>query len=415
MNAFTHKNGELYAENVPVSTLAKEFGTPLYIYSRGYLRNQFQSLTEAMAEVDPLICYSVKANSNVAVLKTLLEAGSGLDIVSGGELYRCLKAGADPHKIVFAGVGKTRDEIRYAIEEDILFFTVESESEAERISECAAELGKTARIAFRGNPDVDPQTHKYISTGKKENKFGMDLARLDAAYAKAAELPGIEIAGLHMHIGSQILNPAPFGEALERIRDFVTRMKEAHPTFRYLDIGGGLGIQYSPDEEALDPKKYAEIVVPALKDLGLKVLMEPGRSLVGNSGILVTEVLYIKENAFKTFVVVDAAMNDLLRPSLYQAYHHIEPVVETSETVFGDMVGPICESGDFIAADRELPLVKEGGLMAVRSAGAYAFAMASNYNTRGRPAEIMVDGDNYHVVRERETWDDILKGESAPA
>ncbi len=411
MTPFTYKTGALFAEDVSISSIVEEHGTPLYIYSQGHIQAQFQALTSAMSEVEHLICYSVKANSNRAVIQTLIAEGSGLDIVSGGELYRCLKAGADPQKIVFAGVGKTVSDIEYALRENILFFTVESEGEAARISECAERLGLTGRIAFRGNPDVDPKTHKYISTGKKENKFGMDLSRLEGAYATAARLPGIEIVGLHIHIGSQLLDPAPYAEALERISDFCLTLKDTYPTVAYLDIGGGLGIQYEPGEVPLDPVNYAAVVVPFLKKIGLKVLMEPGRSMVGNAGVLVTEVLYIKKNAFKTFVVVDAAMNDLMRPALYQAYHEVIGVEETTKTVFGDMVGPICESGDFIATDRDLPNVAEGGLVAVLSAGAYASSMASNYNTRGRAAEVMVAGNDSRLVRERETWDDLIRSE----
>ena len=334
-----------------------------------------------------------------------------MTLFSGGELRRCLDAGADPSRIVFAGVGKTRDEIRYALKSDILFFTVESEAEARRISECAVETGTTGRIAFRGNPDVDPKTHKYISTGKKENKFGLDLERLEEACEASRELPGVSIVGFHMHIGSQLLDPTPFAEALERISDLCTRMKATYEDFEYLDIGGGLGIAYEPGQEAMAPETYASIVVPRLKELGLKVLLEPGRSMVGNSGVMLTEVQYVKESPFKTFVIVDAAMNDLLRPSLYQAYHEIVPVRESEETIFGDCVGPICESGDFIAQDRDLPLSTEGDLLAVRSAGAYAFSMASNYNSRGRPAEIMVDGSDHRLIRKRETIEELMAAE----
>jgi len=349
MNAFTYRNGELYAEDVAVRELAERHGTPLYVYSRSALRDSYGGIAAAMTDLSPLLCYSVKANSNSAVIRTFIDEGAGLDIVSAGELFRSLRAGADPSRIVFAGVGKTRDEIRYALEQDLLFFTVESEPEAARISECAGKLGVTARIAFRVNPDVDPGTHRYISTGKKENKFGLDLDRTAKAYEWAAGLPNIEIVGLHMHIGSQILSTAPYVAALETVAGLCRDLKEKHETFRYMDIGGGIGIRYRPDQEPLDPRAFAESVVPTLKDLGLEVVMEPGRCLVGNAGILVCRVQYVKENPLKTFVVVDAGMNDLIRPSLYDAYHEVLPVSETSETLHGDMVGPICESGDFIA------------------------------------------------------------------
>ncbi len=412
MNAFTYKNNELFADDVSVKKLAKEYGTPLYIYSRTHMRDQYAKLVEAMAEVDPLICFSVKANSNLAVIKTFVDLGGGLDIVSGGELFRALRAGADPSKIVYAGVGKTVEEIEYALKENILFFTVESEGEARRISECAVRLGTTGRIAFRVNPDVDPKTHKYISTGKKENKFGLDIARATQAYADAANMPNIEISGMHLHIGSQILSSAPFGEALERVRDLCMDLKGKHESFKYLDIGGGIGIKYEPEHEALAPEAYAATVVPLLKELGLKVVLEPGRSMVGNAGVLVSEVQYVKDNPFKKFVVIDAGMNDLVRPALYQAYHEIIAVDESvTEKVFGDLVGPICESGDFLAANRELPAVKPGELVAALSSGAYGYTMASTYNSRPRPAEIMVDGDKAFVISKRETLQDIIKNE----
>ncbi len=412
MQAFAYRSGKLFAEDVSVEDLANRYGTPLYIYSRSHLQERYRAIATAMAEVKPLICYSVKANSNAAIIRTLAAEGSGFDIVSGGELFRVLKAGGKAEKVVFAGVGKTREEIEYALKEKIRFFTVESEPEARRISECARRLGVTGRIAFRVNPDVDPKTHKYISTGKKENKFGLDLERALKAYEMAAALPNIEIAGLHVHIGSQILSADPFAEALAKIQPICLALKKLYPSFRCLDIGGGLGIQYKPDQETLNPAVFAQSVLPILRELNLEVAMEPGRSIVGNAGILVSRVQYVKESHFKTFIVVDAAMNDLIRPSLYQAHHEILPVTETPRKVTGDLVGPICESGDFLAQDRELPAVAEGDLVAALSAGAYGFAMASNYNSRPRPAEIMVDGNSATLVRRRETWDDLLTAES---
>ena len=412
MQEFNYQSGKLYAEGVPVEELALRYGTPLYVYSRNHLRERFRAIAAAMAEVKPMICYSVKANSNAAVIKTLALEGAGFDIVSGGELFRALRAGAEANKIVFAGVGKTREEIEYALNEEIAFFTCESEAEAVRISACAKRLGVKGRIAFRLNPDVDPKTHKYISTGKKENKFGLDLDRAMQAYATAAQLPHIEIAGLHMHIGSQILSADPFSEALNKIKEVCRTLKATYPTFRFLDIGGGLGINYKPDQQALDPKVYAAALLPVLKELGLQVVLEPGRSIVGNAGILVCRVQYVKDSHFKKFIVTDGAMNDLIRPALYQAHHEILPVVATTRTVTGDLVGPICESGDFLAQDRELPDVNPGDLVVALSAGAYGFSMSSNYNSRPRAAEVMVDGTQATQIRNRETWEDIVRGEN---
>lgn len=413
MQAFTYQSGKLFAEGVSVEGLALQYGTPLYVYSRNHLRERYRAIASAMAAVNPLICYSVKANSNAAVLETLAREGAGFDIVSGGELFRARRAGAEAGKIVFAGVGKTVEEIEYALREQIAFFTCESEAEAVRISQCAQRLGVTGRIAFRVNPDVDPRTHKYISTGKKENKFGLDLDRTLQAYELAARLPGLEIAGLHMHIGSQLLGADPFGEALAKVREFCKTLKAKYPTFRTIDIGGGLGINYKPDQVALDPRAYAAVVLPTLRELGLQVVMEPGRSIVGNAGILVCRVQYVKDSHFKKFIVIDGAMNDLIRPALYQAHHEILPVTATDKKVTGDLVGPICESGDFLAQDRELPDVKQDDLVVALSAGAYGFSMSSNYNSRPRAAEVMVDGPQATLIRQRETWADIVRGETA--
>ena len=401
----------LHAEGVPVAELAERYGTPLFVYSRGHLQAQLAALTAAFAAVKPLICYSVKTNSNGAVIKTFAEGGAGADIVSGGELWRALRAGVPTDKIVFAGVGKTSDEIEYALKENIRFFTVESEPELARISDVARRLGVTGRVALRVNPDVDPQTHKYISTGKKENKFGLDLARAEQAYELAARLPNLAVVGLHMHIGSQILTSQPFVEAVRKIAPLCQTLKRVHPAFRSFDIGGGIGIQYKPEQHPLEPAAVAREVVPLLQPLGLEIVMEPGRYLVGNAGIIVARVQYIKDNPFKKFLIVDAAMNDLIRPSLYQAHHEIRAVRETAEHIHGDVVGPICESGDFLAQDRELPAVQQGDLLAVLSAGAYGFAMSSNYNSRPRAAEVMVSGSEHKLIRRRETWDDLVAQE----
>jgi diaminopimelate decarboxylase len=413
MQAFDYRDDALFVEGRSLRDLADEFGTPLYVYSRGTLRAQFSALAKAMAAVNPLICYSVKACSNGAILRTFLDLGSGLDVVSGGELFRGLRAGARPDRIVFAGVGKTREEIAYALDQGILFFTVESEPEAERIAALAAQRGVRARIAFRVNPDVDPKTHKYISTGKKENKFGLDLERVAAAYRAAAKLPGLEIAGLHLHIGSQILSAQPFAEALDRVTPLCREMKSAFPTFRYLDIGGGIGIRYKPEQKPPDPAEYAAQVVPRMQALGLSVVLEPGRFLVGNASALVCRVQYVKKSAHKSFVVVDAGMNDLIRPSLYEAHHEVLAVQRREGTIAGDLVGPICESGDFLALDRTLPAVGEGDLLAVMSAGAYGFSMSSQYNSRPRAAEVLVDGARATLIRRRETWEDMVACEVA--
>ena len=414
MDAFTYRRGQLFAEGVAVAELAKKYGTPLFIYSRSHIQEQYRSLVGALHELDPLVCYSVKVNTSAAIINTLAKEGSGADVVSGGELYRALKAGIPSERIAFAGVGKKEDEIEYALKSNILFFTVESEQELERISAVAKRLKKIARVALRVNPDVDPKTHKYISTGKKENKFGMDIGRALYNYALAAKLPNIEIAGLHMHIGSQILSAAPFAEAAKKVASVVTELKILYPTFRYLDIGGGLGIRYKPEHAPLLPATFAKAVVPILKPLGVKIVMEPGRNIVGNAGILVVEVQYVKQGPSKKFIIIDGAMNVLIRPALYEAHHEVIAVKQTKTTTMGDVVGPICESADFFALDRKLPDVKQGDLLAVLSAGAYSMSMSSNYNTRNRCAEIMVSGKRAEVVRKRETVTEQIANERVP-
>ena len=414
MNEFSYQHGRLHAEGVPVEDLVARYGTPLYVYSRSHLQSQYRALKAAMAPVDPLICYAVKANSNAAVIQTFAAEGAGADVVSAGELYRARVAGVPANKIVFAGVGKTGAEIEYALREKILYFTVESEPELERISVVAGKLGMNGRIAIRVNPDVDPKTHKYTSTGKKENKFGVNLERAMAAYELAARLPNLEITSIHMHLGSPIMTKDPYEEALYKVMDLCRDLKKRHATFRHIDIGGGLGIKYKPEDKDFDLRAFADAVIPPLKEMGLSVSMEPGRFMVGNAGILVTRVEYIKENPLKQFIVVDAAMNDLIRPALYEAYHEIKPVVEQSGTVFGDIVGPVCESGDFLAANRDLPAVRPGELLSVMSAGAYGYVMASTYNSRGRAAEVMVQGSRHELVRARETIEDVVRGENMP-
>ncbi|MFO7871853.1 MAG: diaminopimelate decarboxylase [Kiritimatiellia bacterium] len=411
MEAFAYSNGELAAEGVSVAGLAEKYGTPLYVYSRNHFRARYRALREAMSEVDPLICYSVKANSNSAVIRTLAEEGAGVDVVSGGELFRSLSAGVPADRTVFAGVGKTAEEIRYALENDILFFTVESEPEAKRISECASKSGTVARIAFRINPDVKTGTHKHVTTGKKGTKFGIDVENAEQAYANARKLPSVEIAGLHMHIGSQILSPDPFRKALEAVTGLCATLKSEIPSFRYLDIGGGMGIDYRKDETPLYPGDFAEAVCPLIKQTGLKPVLEPGRFLTANGGILVCAVQYVKTTPSKTFLVVDTGMNDLIRPALYDAHHEIVPVTETSSAITADVVGPVCETGDFLALDRQVPAVEAGALLSVKGAGAYGFVMASNYNSRPRPAEVMVEDGAARLIRKRETREDLVRGE----
>ena len=415
MASFHYNSDQLYAEGLPVADLAATYGTPLYLYSRNHLVRQFNQLSQTLDHLHPLICFAVKSNTNAAVIDTFAQLGAGADVVSGGELFRCLKAGMDPSKIVFAGVGKQIEEIAFALKHTILYFTVESEPELTRISEVATDLGVTARVAIRVNPDVDPKTHKYTSTGKKENKFGVDLERAANAYESAGKLPHLEIAGLHMHLGSPISNYHPYVEALEKVKSLCLSLRARYPSFRHIDIGGGLSIPYRHEEKPFDLEAFSKAITPLLKELALDVSLEPGRFLTGNAGLLITRVEYIKENPFKKFVIVDAAMNDLLRPALYEAYHEILPVKKSNGTVFGDLVGPVCESGDFLAADRELPLCKQGDLLAVSSAGAYGFVMASNYNSRGRAAEVMVNENEHALVRARELWDDLTKGETIPA
>jgi diaminopimelate decarboxylase len=412
MNHFELRNGELHAEDVPLRRIAEEHGTPCYVYSAATLRRHYRVFDEAFAAVDHLVCFSVKANSNLAVLDLLAREGSGFDIVSGGELFRCLRAGADASKIVFSGVGKTAGEIRAALEAGILAFNVESSAELDLIDAVARERGVRAPVSLRVNPDVDPKTHPYISTGMKKAKFGIEIGRAVDEYARARAMKGIEIVGVDCHIGSQLTDVTPFADALARIRGLILELRSRGIEVRYLDFGGGLGITYEDETPPL-PKDYAAALLrDGVDKLGVKLLLEPGRVIVGNAGVLLTRVLFNKDTETKRFVIVDAAMNDLVRPALYGAYQGIEPVVphgRAERTV--DVVGPICESGDFLAKDRALPEVEPGELLAVRSAGAYGFVMASNYNTRPRAAEVIVDGAEVHVARARETLEDLVRGE----
>jgi len=428
MHSFHYENGSLQCEGVNLNNLADQYGTPLYVYSKATILDHYRRLSDGMGELDCEVCYATKANSNLAVLNLLAEEGAGFDIVSGGELFRIEKAGGDPAKCTFAGVGKTRAEIELGLEKGIYSFNVESEAEVALINVIAGEMGKKAPVAFRVNPNVDAKTHKYISTGKSENKFGVDFSVIREAYERAAALPNIEVRGLQMHIGSQLTSSNPFVEAVEKVAPLVEELKEKYG-IEFFSIGGGIGIVYEDtlasgdstwwdkrDEKPLTIEEYSARLVPLLKPLGLKIIMEPGRFMVGNAGVLLTEVLYEKRGSAKTFQIIDAAMNDLIRPALYEGHHDIvpvkEPVDDTTEAV--DIVGPVCESGDFFAQNRELPPLDSGDRIALLSAGAYGFVMASNYNTRPMPAEILVDGNVAHVIRERQSLDDLIAGEMIP-
>lgn len=415
MHHFQYQGNDLYCEDVAVKDIAAQVGTPFYLYSHATLSRHMEAFTSAFASVPHLVCYSIKANSNLAVLKTFVNLGAGFDMVSGGELFRAQQVGCDPRKIVYSGVGKTEPEIEAALKADILMFNVESPQELETIDRVAGRLGKKAGIAIRVNPDVDPQTHPYISTGMKKAKFGINIAQALEDYRRAAAMPNLEVIGVDCHIGSQLTKLSPFVDAIRKVRELVESLQQEGFAIKYLDLGGGLGITYK-DEEPPTPADYAEAVIEATKGLDVTLVFEPGRMMVGNAGILVAKVLYVKEGEAKNFVIVDAAMNDLARPALYGSYQGIEPVDRsTSETIIADVVGPICESGDFLAQDREVPAFKQGDLLTVSSAGAYGFTMASNYNSRPRTPEVMVKGDQVLVIRQRETYDDLIKGESVPA
>ena len=411
MNYFAYKDNRLFAEEVAIADLATRFGTPLYIYSARTLRRHFRVMDEAFAGTDHLICYAMKALSNLSVLKLFAAMGSGFDIVSVGELMRCLRAGADPRKIVFSGVGKTDEELKAAIEAGILMINVESGPELHRVAHVAGRARRRAPVSLRVNPDLDPGTHPHISTGHRDSKFGVPLAQVHEYYAEARALPDLDLIGLSTHIGSQITDTAPFIEAANKVAIIVKALRESGVALRYLDLGGGLGIPYQEDPPP--PSEYAAALLGPLRGLGLKLIIEPGRVLVGNAGALVTRVLYLKETDVKRFVVIDGAMNDLIRPVLYEAYHRILPVERraSASVVTADVVGPVCESGDFFAREREMPEPRDGDLLAVMSAGAYGFVMASNYNSRPRAPEIIVDGAEAHLVRERESFDDLVRGE----
>ncbi len=414
MNFFNYRNGELCCEDVKVSAITGQTGTPVYVYSAKTLRRHYDVFRRAFVVTTPLICYSVKANSNIAVVSLFSSMGAGADIVSGGELFRAIRAGVRGERIVYSGVGKTTEEIRYALENKILMFNAESIEELDAIDSVAGSLGTIAPVSIRINPDIDPRTHPYISTGLRKNKFGIDIRHARDAYTEARARNNLRIVGLDMHIGSQLTDVSPIESALKRVLGLFTDLRHDGIDIQYIDIGGGLGIAYR-DEQAAQPDGYAAAIERALKDFGGKLILEPGRVLVGNAGILVAKVLYRKQNGTRRFMIVDAGMNDLIRPSLYDAYHEIVPIIETRGRRFKqDVVGPICESGDFFAHRRDLPLLDRGQMIALMSAGAYGFSMSSNYNSRKRAAEVLVDGNNYYVIREREMDGDLTRGERIP-
>ena len=414
MHHFHYINNELYGEDVPLTTIAREVGTPFYLYSHATLKQHFKAFDNAFDGMKHLTCFSMKSNSNMAVLRLFALLGGGVDIVSGGELFRALKAGVDPSKIVFSGVGKDVSALEYALGSGILMFNTESPQEILKLNDVAERIGKKAKVAIRVNPDVDPKTHPYISTGLKENKFGIDINEALEQYSVAASLKGLDVTGVSCHIGSQLTEVTPFVDALRKVKELIENLRKTGIAIDYLDLGGGLGITYDR-EEPPHPREYARAVQEELGTLDVTLILEPGRVIMGNAGILVTKVLYTKATREKMFFVVDAAMNDLMRPSLYNSYHGIQPVIMSDRgKVKADIVGPICESGDFLAKGRDLEIFEPGDLMAVMSAGAYGFSMSSTYNSRPRVCEVMVKENRYYTIREREQFEDLIRGESIP-
>lgn len=411
---YVYRGGVLHCEEISLAEIAAGHGTPAYVYSKRAIERAYNNYASALDGFPHRICYAVKANSNLAVLKVLADLGAGFDIVSGGELFRVLKAGASADRVVFSGVGKTADEVEYALEQGIHSFNCESEPELDLISAIAARWGKTASIALRVNPDVDAVTHPYISTGLREHKFGTDIADVERLYEKALHLPGLIPEGVSCHIGSQLLDYGPILEAADKVLALVERLRAKGVPIRHLDLGGGLGVRYRAADSALPVKEFIAILRRKLATSDLDLMLEPGRSIVAESGVLLTRVLFVKQNGEKRFIVVDAAMNDLIRPTLYQAHHEITPVVEpaTVPTITADIVGPVCESGDFLARNRQIANPNPGDLLAIRTAGAYGFVLSSNYNSRPRAAELLVEGSHVHVARRRETWEDMIRGET---
>jgi len=414
MHHFNYKNNELYCEDVPISSIAENVGTPFYVYSHATLKQHFDAFDGAFSDVRHLTCYSMKSNSNKALLALFAGRGGGVDIVSGGELYRALNAGVDPGKIVFSGVGKSPADLEYAVSSQILMFNVESPQELLKLNDVALGLNQKARISIRVNPDVDPKTHPYISTGLKENKFGIGVEEALLQYEKATTLDGLDVVGVSCHIGSQLTQTSPFVDALRKLKKLISKLKDMNISIRYLDLGGGLGITYD-SEMPPQPSEYARDIISELASTDWTLVLEPGRVIVGNAGALITKMLYAKTSHEKNFFVVDAAMNDLMRPSLYGAYHGIQPVKQMlGEKLTADVVGPICESGDFLAKDRLMEPLAPEDLIAVMSAGAYGFSMSSTYNSRPRVCEVMVKEDRFEIIRQRETFEDLVRGESIP-
>ena len=415
MHEFKYKNSKLYCESTCIEDIARRIPTPFYLYSYKTIIDHYRKIRKAFSSVRPLICYSMKANSNLAIARSLVKQGAGLDIVSGGELFKALKVGANPKKVVYASVGKTPQEIRRAIKLGILFFNVESIPELELINKIARGLEKRTGVCIRINPDVEPKTHKFITTGKLTNKFGIDFWTAKEIFLMRHTFDSVEIKGLHIHIGSQIITSKPFISAIRKILKFIDELEKEGVRIEYLNIGGGLGIIYN-NEKPQTAKEFARAILPLLKNRRLKIILEPGRFIVGNAGVLVTKVTYVKKTRMKNFVIVDAAMNDLIRPALYDAYHEISPINRTSSKIKPkyDIVGPVCESADFFAKDRKLNELNTGDLLAVMSVGAYGFVMSSNYNARCRPTEVLLKGNKYYVVRRRESYSDIIRGEYIP-
>jgi diaminopimelate decarboxylase len=410
---FVYRSGSLFCEQVSLADVARDHGTPAYVYSQSAVTDRLRAYREALAGVPHRICYAVKANSNLALLQVLAQEGAGFDIVSGGELFRVLAAGADASKVVFSGVGKTREEIRFALEHGIHSFNCESEPELETLGNTAAELGATASIALRVNPDVDASTHPYISTGLKEHKFGIDIAEVERVYEQVRAYPSLVADGVSCHIGSQLLSIEPLLEAAEKMLGLVERLRTKGFPIRHLDLGGGLGVPYRPSDSPSSIREFVSHLRRRIDAAGLEITLEPGRSIAAEAGVLLARVLFTKQNGGKHFVILDAGMNDLIRPTLYQAYHEIVPVLERpGRKIVADVVGPVCESGDFFARDREIPEPQAGDLVALRTAGAYSFVLASNYNSRPRPCELLVNGDKVHVARRRETYQDLVRGEA---
>jgi diaminopimelate decarboxylase len=414
MNYFHYVNDDFWCEDVPIAKIASEVGTPFYLYSYKTLCHHFNVFNNSFTDLPHIVCFAAKANSNIAVLRTFSRLGGGADIVSGGELYRALKAGVDPGKIVYSGVGKTVNEIEYALASNILMFNIESAQELDAINACATKMSRRAGIALRVNPDVNPETHPHISTGLRENKFGISIESALSQYKLAKTYSNIDLIGISCHIGSQVTKIAPFLEAFSHIKKLISLLSEEGIIIKYIDLGGGLGIRYNKEEPPI-PSEYAKALIAANENSGFTFIFEPGRVIVGNAGILVSKVLYTKSNPAKNFIIIDAGMNDLVRPSFYNSYHHIQPVIKkNSGEIVADVVGPICESGDYLAKDRRLSRFEQDDLMAVMSAGAYGFTMASNYNSRPRVAEVLVTDDRYYVIRDREVYADLIRGEAVP-